>query len=124
MTVSSWWRAAEGDRRRWLEREVNESGGRRSRRQSRTDENGYATDEVLGISTAQYSIFDLVIFTPGELETASEKSVGGEIILTILDKCDVRYSTLSFPFGALAQGLIRGFPYVDEERTRICVNVN
>jgi hypothetical protein len=89
-------RAAAGDRRRRLEREVDKSGGRRSRRQSRTKENGYAADKVLGIGAARYSIFDLIIFTPGGLGTASEKSVGGEIVLTILDKCDVRYSTLIF----------------------------
>jgi hypothetical protein len=56
--------SAEGDRRRQLEREVDESGGRRSQQQSRTEENGYAADEVLGISAAQYSIFDLIMFTP------------------------------------------------------------
>ncbi len=64
MTVSGRRQAAEGDRRRRLEREVDESGGRRSRRQSRTKENGYASDEVLGIGAAQYSIFDLIFFTP------------------------------------------------------------
>ncbi len=96
MTVSGRRRVAEGDRRRRLEREVDKSGGRQSRRQSRTKENGYAADEVLGIGAARYSIFDLIIFMPGGLGTASEKSVGGEIVLTILDKCDVRYSTLIF----------------------------
>ncbi len=90
MTVSGRWRAAEGDIRRRLEREVDESGGRRSRRQSRTEENGYAADEVLGIGA------DLIIFMPGGLGTASEKSVGGESVLTILDKCYVRYLTLIF----------------------------
>jgi hypothetical protein len=75
MTVSGRWQPAEGDRRRRLEREVDESGGRRSRRQSRTEENGYAADEVLGIGAAGYLIFDLIIFTLGGLGTASEKSV-------------------------------------------------
>ncbi len=96
MTVSGRWRAAEGDRRWRLEREVDESGGRRLRRQSRTKENGYVADEVLGIGAAQYLIFDLIIFMPGGLGTASGKSVGGESVPTILDKCDVRYSTLIF----------------------------
>jgi hypothetical protein len=96
MTVSGRRWAAEGDRRRQLEREVDESGGRQSRRQSRTKENGYAADEVLGIGAARYSIFDLIIFTPGGLGMASEKSVGGESVSTILDKCDVGYSTLIF----------------------------
>ncbi len=50
-------RAAEKDRRWRLEREVDESGGRRLRRQSRTEENGSAADEVLGIGAARYSIF-------------------------------------------------------------------
>jgi hypothetical protein len=63
MTVIGRRRAAEGDRRQLLEREVDESGGRRLQRQSRTKENGYAADEVLGIGTAQYLIFDLIIFT-------------------------------------------------------------
>ena len=96
MTVSGRRRAAEGDRRRRLEREVDESGGRRSRRQSRTEEYGYAADKVLGFGAARYSIFDLIIFTQGELGMASEKSVGGESVRTILDKFDVRYSTLIF----------------------------
>ena len=56
MTVSGRRQAAEGDRRWRLEREVGESSGRRSRRQSRTEENGYAADEVLGIGAARYSI--------------------------------------------------------------------
>jgi hypothetical protein len=60
MTVSGRRRAAEGDRRRRLEREVDKSGGRRSRRQSRTKENGYEADEVLGISAARCSIFNLI----------------------------------------------------------------
>jgi hypothetical protein len=89
MTVSGRRRAVEGDRGWWHEREVDESGGWRSQRQSRTKENGYAADEVLGIGAARYSIFDLIIFTPGGLGTASEKSVGGESVPTILDKCDV-----------------------------------
>ncbi len=42
------------------------------------------------------TIFELIIFTPGGLGTASEKSVGGESVPTILDKCDVQYSTLIF----------------------------
>ncbi len=46
-------------------------------------------DEVLGIDAAQYLIFDLIIFTPGGLGTASGKSVGRESILTFLDKCDI-----------------------------------
>ena len=62
---------------------------------------------MLGIGAARYSIFDLIIFTPGGLGTASEKSVGVESVPTILDKCDGRYLTLSFPFGALGQGLNR-----------------
>jgi hypothetical protein len=65
MTVSGRRQAAEGDRRRRLEREVDERGGGRSRRQSRTEENGYAADEVLGIGAAGYSIFDLIVFLPG-----------------------------------------------------------
>jgi hypothetical protein len=96
MTVSGQRRAAVGYRGQRLEREVDESGGWWSRWQSRTKENGYAADEVLGISAALYSIFDLIIFTPGGLGTASEKSVGGESILTILDKCDIQYLTLIF----------------------------
>ena len=76
MTVSGRWQAAEGDRRRRLEREVDESVGHRR--------------------STIYLIFDLIIFTPGELGTASGKSVGGESILTILDKCDIRYSTFIF----------------------------
>ena len=64
MTVSGRRRAAEGDRRRRLEREVDESGGRQSRRQSRT--------EVMGIGAARYSIFVLIIFSSGALGTASE----------------------------------------------------
>ncbi len=75
MTVSGRRQAAEGDSRRRLEREVDKSGGWRSRWQSMTEENGYAADEVLGIGAARYSIFDLFIFTPGGLGTASEKSV-------------------------------------------------
>ncbi len=73
MTVSGRWQAAEGDRRRRLEREVDKSGGQRSQWQSRTKENGYVADEVLSIGAARYSIFDLTIFTPEGLETASEK---------------------------------------------------
>ena len=57
---------------------------------------GYAVDEVLGMAQAQYSIFDLIIFLPGGLRTASGKSVGGESVLTILDNCDIRSSTLIF----------------------------
>ena len=34
-------------------------------------------------TAAQYSIFDLIIFTPGGLETARGESVGGKSILTI-----------------------------------------
>jgi hypothetical protein len=96
MTVSGRRRVAEGDRRRWLEIEVDKSGGRWSQWQSRTEENGYAADKVLGISAAQYSIFDLIIFMLGGLGTASEKSVGGESVPTILDKCNFRYLTLIF----------------------------
>jgi hypothetical protein len=59
MTVSGQRRAAEGDRRRRLEREVDKSGRRRLRWQSRTKENGYAADKVLGVGAAQHSIFDL-----------------------------------------------------------------
>ena len=55
-----------------------------------------AADEVLGIGAVRYSIFDLIIFLPGGLGMASGKSVGGESVLTILDKCDIRYSTLIF----------------------------
>jgi hypothetical protein len=66
MTLSGRRRAAEGDRRRRLKREVDKCGGRWLQRQSRTKENGYAADEVLGIGAAQYSIFALIIFTPGE----------------------------------------------------------
>ncbi len=66
MTVSGRWRAAEGDRRRRLEREVDESGGWWLQRQSRTKENGYAADEVLGIGAARYSIFDLILFVRQE----------------------------------------------------------
>jgi hypothetical protein len=61
---------------------------------------GYVADEVLGINAAQYLIFDLIIFTPGRLGTASGKSVGGESVLAILDKCDIRYSTLIFSLGS------------------------
>ncbi len=43
-----------------LEREVGKSSGQRSRRQSRTEEDGYAAEEVLGGGAAQYSIFDLI----------------------------------------------------------------
>jgi hypothetical protein len=57
---------------------------------------GYAADEVLGIGAAQYLIYDLIIFLPGGLGTASGKSVGGESVLTILDKCNIRYLTLIF----------------------------
>ncbi len=67
MTVSGRRRAAEGDRRRRLEREVDESGGRRLGRQSRTEENGYEADEVLGIGAARYSIFDLIILCQEDL---------------------------------------------------------
>ncbi len=51
---------------------------------------------MLDIGAARYSIFTLIIFTPGGLGTASEKSVGGESVPTILDKWDVQYSTLIF----------------------------
>ncbi len=57
---------------------------------------GYAADEVLGIGAARYLIFDLFIFTPGGLGTSSGKSKGVESVLTILDKCDIRYSTFIF----------------------------
>ena len=39
---------------------------------------------------------------PGGLGTASEKSVGGESVLTAM----FDFRLLSFPFGALGQGLI------------------
>ncbi len=105
MTVSGQRQGAEGDRRRRLEREVDERGGRRLQRQSRTEENGYAADEVLGIGAARYLIFDLIIFLPGGLGTAIGKSVGGESVLTILDKCDIGYLTFIFFLRALGPGL-------------------
>ena len=43
---------------------------------------------------AQHNIQYLILL--GGLGMASEKSVGGERILTILDKCDIRYSTFIF----------------------------
>ncbi len=42
------------------------------------------------------SVTDLIIITTGGLGTASENSVGGESVPTILDKCNVQYSTLIF----------------------------
>ena len=42
-----------------------------------------------GPTSVQGVIFDLIIFTPGGLGTASGKSVGGESVLFILDKCDI-----------------------------------
>jgi hypothetical protein len=46
-----------GYRERRLEREVDESDGRQSQRQSRTKENGYVADEVLGIGAANILVY-------------------------------------------------------------------
>jgi hypothetical protein len=82
MTVSGRRRAAEGDRRRRLEREVDESGGRQSRRQSRM--------EVMGIGAAIFDIRSYYFFVRSTWDS-KRKSVGEKSIQTILDKCDVRY---------------------------------
>ena len=50
----------------------------------------------MAAAAAGYSIFDSIIFKPGGIGMASEKSVGGERVLAILDKCDIQYLTLIF----------------------------
>ena len=64
MIVSGRRRVAVGYRGWRLEREVDKSGGRQSRQQSRT--------KVMGIGAARYLIFVLITFMPGALGTASE----------------------------------------------------
>ncbi len=93
MTVSGRQRAAVGYRGRRLEREVDESGGRRSQRQSRTLDMRLMRCWALAQHDIRYSIF---LFLRQSTWDSKWKSVGEESIQTILDKCDVRSSTLIF----------------------------